>query len=100
MKKISIYEFKTLITKFNNFELLIGDERDIIGLYRALHLSLHFNRVAIILNGNVCLLGSGLSYSFSLGKIHDITMTEHKKETSFRLLCGDGNHFPVVLKCN
>ena len=100
MKKITIYEFRTLITKYNDFELLVGDDRDALGVYRAIHLTLRFNRIAIMLNGNVCLLGSGLHCNFSLGKIHDITMAKHGQEILFKLFCGDGNHLPVVIKCD
>ena len=100
MKKISIYEFKNLISLFNDFELSIGEDYDAAGLYRVLHIKSHFNKIAVILNGAVCLLGSDSQSNFSLNQIHDITMSTKNKEIFFRFFCGNNNLLPVVIRCH
>lgn len=100
MKKISIYEFKNLISSFSDFELSIGEDCDTAELYRVLHIKSHFSKIAVILNGAVYLLGSDSQSNFSLSQIHDVTMSIKNREVLFRFFCGNNNLLPIVIRCH
>lgn len=105
-KIVSIYDFTQILNTYQSYELVIGDNVDDLGIYRAIHGTFKLSNIAVILNGTVIVLASSEHNQISLA-VKSITqnLSESNKQFDVYVLSCRTSFYdtdpklPVKLKC-